>query len=141
MIPAKGESIMNRSIQLIAILYIFYIMLVSHTFAMEPVPKEPWKGKFKDGTEITEGELRIILEKHNKWLNSEGKDGERANLHRADLSNAFLSQADLSDADLSEANLSFARLRKANLSNAFLDEANLSNANLHGSDLSNAFLS
>jgi hypothetical protein len=51
-------------------------------------------------------ELKIILEKHQKWINND--EGERADLHgadlrHADLSGAVLRRAELSDADLSDA--------------------------------------
>jgi hypothetical protein len=99
-------------------------------------------------------ELKIILEKHRKWLNNDG--GERAelsgaelsdanlsdaDLHYADLSDADLRRADLSNADLRYANLSDADLSDANLSHAELSDANLSHANLSHADLSGADLS
>ena len=54
---------------------------------------------------FTQDELKIILEKHLKWLCYE-PGGERANLFGANLSRANLSRANLSEANLSEANLS-----------------------------------
>lgn len=71
--------------------------------------------------EITEQELKEILEKHMKWLKCE-EDGERADLSYASLENANLSNANLEDADLYYANLSCANLVRANLSGANLDE-------------------
>ena len=47
-------------------------------------------------------ELNKILKEHKIWLDSDGKEGTRANLSRANLTNAYLSEADLSSADLSE---------------------------------------
>jgi len=82
-------------------------------------------------------DLKLILEKHGKWLRGES-DGERANLSEADLSEANLSGADLSGADLSGANLSGANLSGANLSEADLSGANLSGANLSRANLSGA---
>jgi hypothetical protein len=84
---------------------------------------------------MNEKEIREILEIHKKWLNDK-KSGERAHLHKADLSGADLSYADLSGADLSNADLSKSDLRRADLCGA-----NLSNADLCGADLSNADLS
>lgn len=93
-------------------------------------------------------ELKIILEKHRKWLNNNG--GERAdlsgaNLRRANLSGADLCYADLRDADLRRADLSDADLRRANLSDTDLSDtdlrrAELSHANLSHADLSHAHL-
>ena len=50
---------------------------------------------------MTQEELNIILEKHQKWLNNE-EGGERADLRGANLSGANLYGADLSDANLDE---------------------------------------
>jgi uncharacterized protein YjbI with pentapeptide repeats len=114
----------------------------------------------------SENELKEILRKHEAWLESEGRQGERAflknadlsrvDLSQADLSQAYLRQADLSGVDFSRADLSKADLRiadlrganlwraalsetrfvGANLSEARLSEADLSDANLWGTDLS-----
>ena len=110
-------------------------------------------------------EIRIVLEKHEKWLNNElggiradlsgadiyGLDLRGANLYganliRADLRVAYLIKADLREANLSGANLSGADLYEANLSGADISgadlrEANLSGANLSGADLRGADLS
>ena len=96
-------------------------------------------------------ELDEILLAHEKWLESDGKGGVRADLsganlrnadlRNADLSNANLSYANLRNADLSNANLSYANLRGANLRNADLSYANLRGANLRNADLRNADLS
>ena len=104
-------------------------------------------------------EIRIVLEKHEKWLKNElggiradlsgadlyGLDLNGANLYganliRADLRLAYLIKADLREANLSGADLSGADLRKANLSGANLSGANLSGADLRGADLSGANL-
>ena len=60
--------------------------------------------------ELTKDEI-AILQRHAKWLQSDGEEGEKANL----------SGTDLRYADLSNANLSYADLRYADLSNANLD--------------------
>ena len=110
-------------------------------------------------------EIRIVLEKHEKWLNNElggiradlsgediyGLDLRGANLYganliRADLRVAYLIKADLREANLSGADLSGADIYEANLSGADLSgadlrEANLSGANLSGANLSGANLS
>ena len=48
--------------------------------------------------------LRVVLERHKKWLNDED-GGERANFMYADLRSADLMYADLMSADLRSANL------------------------------------
>ena len=73
---------------------------------------------------MTQEELNIVLEKHNKWLCGK-TDGERANLRDADLRNADLRDANLRGANLHSADLSGADLRGANLRGANLRGANL----------------
>jgi len=90
--------------------------------------------------QISEQELKDILDKHGKWLRNEN-GGERANLSSADLRSADLHYANLSSANLSSANLSSANLRYANLRSADLSSANLSSADLRYADLSSANLS
>ncbi len=70
--------------------------------------------------EITQDELNEILEQHRKWVESEGKEGEKA---------------DLFDANLQEADLCVVNFRDANLTVANLQEANLSRAHLRGANL------
>ena len=61
--------------------------------------------------EITQDELKMILKAHRKWVDSKGKEGEKANLYQANLYKAILSGADLSTANLDGANLQGANLR------------------------------
>src|SRR5574343_606866 len=76
---------------------------------------------------MTVDELKVVLDKHRKWLREE-LGGERANLSRANLSGAYLSGADLFRADLTRAHLSGADLSRADLSMANLSGAYLSGA-------------
>lgn len=85
--------------------------------------------------EVSAEELGETLRRHQKWVASEGDEGERANLRRADLRNAqlegaFLSDANLERADLTGANLAGAFLSGANLRGAILLEASLDGARL-----------
>jgi len=72
---------------------------------------------------MEESRLKEILKKHLLWLNDE-EDGEKADLHSADLCDANLYGADLRGADLCGANLHSADLRGANLHSANLCDAN-----------------
>ena len=85
--------------------------------------------------------MKEILEKHKKWLETDGKEGERADLSYADLRGADLSYANLRGADLSYADLDYADLRGANLRGANLRGANLRGADLSEADLRGADLS
>ena len=83
---------------------------------------------------LTKYTLNKILKKHQIWLDTNTKNGERANLSfsdliGADLRRADLRRADLRGADLRDADLSCADLREADLSYADLREANLSGVN------------
>lgn len=102
-----------------------------------------WTGIRKDGTVISKIELGKIIYEHQKWLETSGKEGKRANLYGANLNGADLSATDLRGANLHgaslfRANLSGANLFKADLSNADLSRAELSNAHLFESNLSGA---
>lgn len=85
-------------------------------------------------------EIHGILSDHKLWLETDGKEGKKANLSEAnffeaDLSNTDLSKADLSGADLRKANFVRADLREADLSRAYLCEADFVGANLSRADL------
>ncbi|MBT6047078.1 MAG: DUF4433 domain-containing protein [Candidatus Scalindua sp.] len=80
--------------------------------------------------EITTGELSKILKEHKRWIDTDEKEGQCA-----DLSNA-----DLQGANFFGANLSGAKMHGANLSGSDLHGANLSSTDLHGTDLSAADL-
>ena len=88
-----------------------------------------WAGKTP-----TKDELRDILEKHAKWLNSEA-GGERAYLR-----GAYLRGANLQGANLQGANLLDAYLRDAYLQGADLRGADLQGADLERADLRGAYL-
>ncbi len=85
------------------------------------------------------------------WRWSEGKEGEQADLRRANLEGAYLCMADLQEANLKGANLQGANLwmanlqgadlRRANLEGANLRQANLQGARLEGANLEGAYLS
>ena len=105
----------------------------------------------KEFIKITREDLNVILEKHKRWLITNGEDGERAdlsytdlqgfNLTKVNLSHAGLTGSDLSAANLCRANLSYANLSGADLYCADLKYANLSAANLECSNLSCSNLS
>ncbi len=80
-------------------------------------------------------ELSQILDAHGRWVRSEHKEGERANLKEADLQGADLEGTDLRGANLRKANLQGAQLWKANL-----EEANLYKAQMQKAELSHACL-
>ena len=89
--------------------------------------------------------LSAILKEHQLWIDSNGENGERAdlsnkNLIRADLRGAGLRRADLRGADLRGADLRGANLFRANLRGANLFRANLRGANLRRADLIGANL-
>ena len=60
--------------------------------------------------QITETELKNILDQHKLWLESARKQGKQANLEGANLSGANLVNANLKDANLKCADLYDANL-------------------------------
>ncbi len=62
--------------------------------------------------DITDGELNKILKKHEIWIATDWKEGEKADLSYANLSGANLSGIRLCEANLCSADLSSADLRK-----------------------------
>jgi uncharacterized protein YjbI with pentapeptide repeats len=68
-------------------------------------------------SKITAGKLSKILKEHERWLDTDKKEGKKADLGGATLRDANLVGADLRDAYLNDANL-----RKVDLSRAFLSE-------------------
>ena len=89
---------------------------------------------------ITEEELETILEQHKLWLDSNEKEGKRADLSGARLTDAILTGADLTSADLTDAKLYGAILSGANLTGADLTDAILTGADLTSADLTSADL-
>ena len=59
---------------------------------------------------MTREELNKILEEHKKWLDTDGKEGKRADLRYANLRGDDLRSADLCGADLCGADLCGANL-------------------------------
>jgi len=88
---------------------------------------------------ITYEELKVILEKHGKWLRNEG-GGERAILDDYDLSNKYLNGASLNYASLNGASLNGASLDGASLNYASLNYASLNYASLNDASLNYASL-
>lgn len=82
---------------------------------------------------LADQRLRVVLEKHQKWLRGEG--GERANLFGANLRSANLYMANLREANLWATSLNAADLRGADLHGADLRAADLRGANLCGAHL------
>ena len=71
-------------------------------------------------TPITATELKSILASHKLWVETKGKQGQRANLENASLTYANLEGANLEGANLVGANLTDANLEGANLVGANL---------------------
>lgn len=92
------------------------------------------------GREITREELNQILEKHELWLRSGGKEGERADLKGANLTGVDLIGVNLSRASLVGVSFIGARLGLINLAGANLRDARLRDANLYGANLYGANL-
>ena len=114
-------------------LAIFFYTYAPH--AQEQVQEKPWSGTLKDGAKINAESLKRILIDHQRWLDTNGKEGKMANLKEANLRGANLEQANLEKANLEKANLKGACLQYADLF-----ETNLWGAKLEGASLGGAFL-
>jgi uncharacterized protein YjbI with pentapeptide repeats len=130
------------------LLRLFYIGIFSlsftiifQVFAQKSEQNDIWIGHFYDGTRITVNDLYNILDKHKKYLLTQGAEGQIANLDGADLSEIDLSKANLSGAYMVSAKLSGANLKGADLTNAKLNGADLKKATLTGAKLVKANLS
>ena len=84
--------------------------------------------------------LKKILEQHKLWVETNGMQGQRANLNCANLKGADLGDANLNCASLRGANLLDANLTGAKLNGANLEGANLTGAKLNGANLEGANL-
>lgn len=89
--------------------------------------------------------LKEVLAAHRLWIDTEGREGKRAELRNALLQEADLHDANLQGADLEGARLSVAdlmgtNLRRANLKGADLWMADMKNSNLQGAELQGANL-
>lgn len=123
---------------------IFFVLIVffpTHPiFAQEQKKEEPWTGILADGTKINHKDLKRILADHEKWVNTDEKEGKKANLEKAKLQGielraANLKKAGLMDADLKEAELIGAKLMGADLRGADLERAEVGAADLTGAHL------
>ena len=90
--------------------------------------------------EISENQLKEVLNKHRQWLTSKGKEGGKANLVDVNLQQVNLSKANFQEADLTGANLQEATLTGANFKEAQLVFANLKGAVMPQTNLQKANL-
>jgi len=105
----------------------------------DKTPEELEQSPTESGPEIiSPGELEEMLDHHRIWVESEGKDGQRADFQRAVLHDAYLQGADLRGANFCQANLLGAELQNANLQGADFSEAHLHKASLQGATLRSA---
>ena len=89
--------------------------------------------------------LQEVIVAHKKWLDTDGREGKRAELknallQEADLHDLNLQEADMEGAKLSVADLMRTNLRRANLKGADLWMADMKDTNLQGADLQGANL-
>lgn len=79
----------------------------------------------KEYREFTAEQIKKTCEAHEKWLASDGREGERADFSHADLGGARLNGVNLEKANLNDARLKGAFLNSANLKEAMLERADL----------------
>lgn len=98
-----------------------------------------------DGKTILKDELFRLLDDHEKWCKTNGKEGYRldfsgGNFQKLDLHEFELSHANLSRSRIYDANLSGAELYQADLSGSWMWNGNLSQAKLQNANLRQADL-
>jgi len=85
--------------------------------------------------QISDEDLKKVLDDHKKWLDSSGKEGEIADLSNTDLSGRNLEKAYLFGAHLEGAEFFRTHLEGTNLSDTHLEGAILIEAHLEGAIL------
>ena len=123
--------------------------------AMDGVGRKPTPAESPKLRAISGDELQQVLAAHQTWLESDGTQGEPADLsgaylqgaelggaklQRANLQGADLQEADLDQAELQGADLEGANLQKSKLERADLEKADLIGADLRGANLGDAKL-
>jgi uncharacterized protein YjbI with pentapeptide repeats len=88
----------------------------------------------------TDEELRAVLAQHRRWVESNGREGARADLSERDLSGLDLSGVNLASARLNGTNLNGSNLNGADLNGAYLVTASLARAELNLATLAGARL-
>ncbi len=101
----------------------------------EPDQAEPEEAESVELREVSEDELKEILDAHWAWVESDGKKGKQADLKRTDLSYANFQKANLHKPNLQGAQLFGANLQGARLLGANFQGANLFQAKLQGAGL------
>jgi uncharacterized protein YjbI with pentapeptide repeats len=90
---------------------------------------------------ISAAKLQAVLSAHQRWLETEGREGERLSLQGYDLSGQNLDGYDFSGTDFRGARLDRASMKRVKLVAADLRNASMSHTNFTGSDLRGALLS
>lgn len=88
----------------------------------------------------TKEQLNEILQQHQLWLDTNGRQGTRADLSNAILISLDLQGVNLSQAILQRTTIHLTNLDRADLSGAVMIDANVSFSRLNQVDLSNAIL-
>ena len=106
-----------------------------------------WTGKLKDGTVITEKDLKKILEEQERYLERYEDVQKALEEGRTQTAKRLKEEADLAfrpvnfaGSDLRGADLRFSKLAGANLTNARLEAADLNGSDLSGANLTGADL-
>ncbi len=88
-------------------------------------------------TKLSREELESLLLEHEKWLNTNGREGSRVILENLNLSKGFLTEISFS---LNEKNLSKALIKNVHFGGSYLENLNLSGAILNGAIFNGANL-
>lgn len=147
---------MNWMVRCIVILAVSvgYLMIAPCLLAQDKLRlhknEQSWKSPDFLVGKMTWEDVKLIIEKHKKWIETDGRDGERANfeshiltginLSNLNLSKAIFENANLENATFNNSDLSGVNFRKANLREAWIVKANLSETDLSDAILAKAYL-
>lgn len=90
--------------------------------------------------EISEEELKQILDDHKRWLESDGKEGMKAAFFKANLSKVNLKGVILTKANFQKVDLQEAKLEGANLKETCFSHVDMQNAEIQRANLERAYL-
>lgn len=125
-----------------SLLIVLFLGIHIHFLLPSQLMAQPdaWRGKLKDGKEISDRDLKKMLEDHAREL----EDIEKVNWGELDFERAAKQRAlisDISRGSFNEADLNNVDLRRVNLTGGYFKKTDLTGANLVRSNFEGAYFS
>ncbi len=132
---------MNSIYRICIIFIVLALHVPSHViYAKSRIIPSPFGLRLKERKKLDNNSLKSIIQDHQLWLKTNGKQGRKADLSHTDLEGVNLNKAILQGAILNNSDLAETNLSKANLKGSNLQVANMHQADLQGANLSKADL-